>query len=68
MKMTAAEAHFLSTTGVYVKPLWQLEHEAKMKELQQRLEYNLNPDNTPTWASPEMGFLMYRERKQQNND
>ena len=60
--MTGSEMHFLSTKGIYIKPLWLVDHEAKMEQLKARLEYNLDGNNIPTWASPERGFLMWKKR------
>jgi hypothetical protein len=52
--MDGAAMHFLSTKGVYIEPLWLIEHRQRMQQIQDQLEYNLNPNNIPTWASNDL--------------
>lgn len=61
--MDAYQKHMISTEGVYIKPLWQIEHEQRMAEIKATLEYNIDPDNIPTWASPELGFELFKAKQ-----
>ncbi len=65
--MDGLAAHYLSTKGVYIEPLWLIEHRARMKQLQAQLEYNLNPNNIPTWVPVEAGPAYLKMMKDGNN-
>ena len=44
---------------IYIPSKLRHETEQRMADLKAELEYNLNPDNIPTWASPELAFQMW---------
>ncbi len=39
----------------------------RMAQLKAEYEYNMNPDNIPTWASPELAFEMFKIRYKEKN-
>lgn len=51
----------------YIEPLYLTQHKARIQEIKDEYEYNVNPDNIPTWASPELAFEMWKEKNKIDN-
>lgn len=63
----SAAAYLHSARGCYIEPINAIQSRQRMAELEARLEYNDNPDNIPTWASPELAVAMWKEKHKQEN-
>lgn len=56
------ELHMLQTEGIFIEPLWMIEHRQRIQEINERYEYNNNPENIPTWMSFETWCTINKKR------
>ena len=60
--------YMMSERELYIKPLWQIQHQQRMEDLRAQLEYNESPDCiAPTWASDELAFAMWQAKERHKN-